>query len=474
LVGPTDSDGHVCGYQGPEYATHKYFYTVTTSGLGVCVTSCPSANVNLTSIDPDDYYCLSQVPTDPTEKQAYIAAFCMSGGSFVIGGKSANQTAAIPGISAELISIDSCLCNIKRPTKDVLRRCQFLDSNIRSNYINQHVPTYFEMFVADVYVARNVIFGFGFGLAIFLSFIYSHLLSYEWLGDIIVWSSFIAITVVLGVGVYFSEERALIWGREDPQIHSDNEILSLKIFGWVMVALAILFVCTMIFLRKQINLSIKVIALSSGAINDMIALVFVPVLMLIAFAAFMVPCIIYMFYVASDGTITTTFINGIPVGKSYRPAPGVIDRLWYLFFCLLWTMNWIGGISAITIATAVAKWYFTETKSLLTVNSFTVIRALGISMRFHQGTAAFGALLIAIVQFVRWFLLYLQKQANDASGGHLKCILKYTFCIVDCCLWCLEKCVKFISKNAYIQTAIHVRFNLAYICQLNLNHRMSV
>ncbi|CAN0389685.1 unnamed protein product, partial [Discosporangium mesarthrocarpum] len=27
-------------------------------------------------------------------------------------------------------------------------------------------------------------------------------------------------------------------------------------------------------------------------------------------------------------------------------------------------------------------------------------------------------------------------------------------CCVQCCLWCLEKCMKFLNKNAYIQTAI--------------------
>jgi hypothetical protein len=28
-------------------------------------------------------------------------------------------------------------------------------------------------------------------------------------------------------------------------------------------------------------------------------------------------------------------------------------------------------------------------------------------------------------------------------------------CMLQCCMWCLEKCMKFLNKNAYIQTAIH-------------------
>merc|ERR1719355_388518 len=30
------------------------------------------------------------------------------------------------------------------------------------------------------------------------------------------------------------------------------------------------------------------------------------------------------------------------------------------------------------------------------------------------------------------------------------CVLR----IVQCCLWCLEKCIKFLNKNAYIQIAL--------------------
>jgi hypothetical protein len=28
-------------------------------------------------------------------------------------------------------------------------------------------------------------------------------------------------------------------------------------------------------------------------------------------------------------------------------------------------------------------------------------------------------------------------------------------CVCQCCMWCLEKCMKFLNKNAYIITAIY-------------------
>ncbi len=34
-------------------------------------------------------------------------------------------------------------------------------------------------------------------------------------------------------------------------------------------------------------------------------------------------------------------------------------------------------------------------------------------------------------------------------------MVRYAFYCANCCLWCVERILKFISKNAYIQTAIH-------------------
>jgi choline transporter-like protein 2/4/5 len=208
-----------------------------------------------------------------------------------------------------------------------------------------------------------------------------------------------------------------------------------------------------VFLRNQINLSVQMLALAAECVVTMKGIIFVPILNLCALVTFLVPCMTYFFYVASDGTIETNYVNGVPVGKVYHPEPGVVDRLWYLFFCFLWTMSWIGGMASIAIAISCATWYFAEDRSQ--INSFTILRAYSTTIRYHWGTAAFGSLLIAIVQFIRAFLLYIERHFKSVIGAN--CLLKVVVCCVNCCLYCLEKCVKFIAKHAYIQTAIHVK-----------------
>jgi choline transporter-like protein 2/4/5 len=77
---------------------------------------------------------------------------------------------------------------------------------------------------------------------------------------------------------------------------------------------------------------------------------------------------------------------------------------------------------------------------------------IDIECRWHTGSLAFGALIIAIIQFIRIVLAYMQKKLkgygdNSVAQFFLKCL--------GCCFWCLEKIFKYINKNAYILIAVY-------------------
>lgn len=72
-------------------------------------------------------------------------------------------------------------------------------------------------------------------------------------------------------------------------------------------------------------------------------------------------------------------------------------------------------------------------------------------MWYHQGTAAFGSLVIAIIKTIRAVLAYIQRKAKKTGNK----ILEYIMCCCQCFMWCLEKCMKFLNKYAYILTAIY-------------------
>ena len=97
----------------------------------------------------------------------------------------------------------------------------------------------------------------------------------------------------------------------------------------------------------------------------------------------------------------------------------------------------------------ITAWYFVRDKKK--VGNMTVTWAASTLMFYHLGTAAYGSLVIAIVLTIRAVVSYIQRKAKK-SGNKL---MEYVLCSIQCCLWCLEKCMRFLNKNAYVQTAIY-------------------
>eukprot|EP00928_Gymnodinium_smaydae_P087023 TRINITY_DN71386_c0_g1_i1.p1 TRINITY_DN71386_c0_g1~~TRINITY_DN71386_c0_g1_i1.p1 ORF type:complete len:959 (-),score=180.30 TRINITY_DN71386_c0_g1_i1:83-2959(-) len=146
-------------------------------------------------------------------------------------------------------------------------------------------------------------------------------------------------------------------------------------------------------------------------------------------------------------------ISVLPDGpKCWRCAPPryVIDaRVWTSLFCYLWNNALLIAIGQCVIACAVGIWFFTPMKEKGRGRS-PVIRAVKTVFRYHLGSLAFGAFILAVVQFIRYVMKYLEKNAKAQKNKVMVLVLK----VVQCLLWCFEKCIKFLNKNAYIQIAL--------------------
>ena len=94
------------------------------------------------------------------------------------------------------------------------------------------------------------------------------------------------------------------------------------------------------------------------------------------------------------------------------------------------------------------QWYWTWDKKDVPFG------ILFISMKnttvFHLGTIAFGSLIIAIIKFIRTVVSYVERKLKMYNND----LVRLALCICKCCLWCLEKFMKFINRNAYIMCAI--------------------
>merc|ERR1719499_2421762 len=128
------------------------------------------------------------------------------------------------------------------------------------------------------------------------------------------------------------------------------------------------------------------------------------------------------------------------------------NYMWFHIFCAFWTVQFIIYWAYAVVAGVFAEWYFSEWESedekkldgnLLTRSMYRVTR-------YHMGTVAFGALIIAIVRFIRAILLYIETKAMKYENGFVRCIL----CCVHCILKCLDCCLNKLSKDAFVFTSI--------------------
>jgi hypothetical protein len=126
----------------------------------------------------------------------------------------------------------------------------------------------------------------------------------------------------------------------------------------------------------------------------------------------------------------------------------------YHLFGLLWVNQFLQGVTMVTIAGAVCQYYWTRPNGVgeRDLGSYPVASALFRTCRFHLGSIAFGSLIIAIVQFIRICLEYLDKQTRNIQEANK--LVKVVMKMVKCCMWCFEKVLKYITRSAYICIAM--------------------
>eukprot|EP00929_Paragymnodinium_shiwhaense_P124175 TRINITY_DN9922_c0_g1_i1.p1 TRINITY_DN9922_c0_g1~~TRINITY_DN9922_c0_g1_i1.p1 ORF type:complete len:910 (-),score=122.40 TRINITY_DN9922_c0_g1_i1:321-3050(-) len=120
----------------------------------------------------------------------------------------------------------------------------------------------------------------------------------------------------------------------------------------------------------------------------------------------------------------------------------------YSFFSFLWNNAFLIALGQCIIAGAVGVYFFTPHTQK--GNNAVVMTSLKNTFYYHTGSLAFGSLIIAIVQMIRYTMKYLEKQAAAQKNQ----VMVYVFKCVGCCIWCFERCLKFLNKHAYIQIAL--------------------
>ena len=311
----------------------------------------------------------------------------------------------------------------------------------------------YEEVAADLFKLWKPMLAFGFGVACGLGFVYLALLQIPGLLFVVVWAMLLAVFVVLAGCAAATAHTAKAWQDEDPRLHDADEVKAAKAVAALLFAGAGLYFCALCFLRKRVALAIGVLKEAARALGTMPALVLLPMLQAAGLLCFLAVWVAYALYLASSGSIETVFAeyNGLQISyKEFSYSREQHYAALYLLFVWFWTSEFVAALGQLVVA--VVRWYFSRNKldaAVVTPPGFFWLVAT--VFKRHAGTAAFGALLVALCKTAQAVVQYLKRNAPSEGSRVVKAVLD----CVTACLVAVEKCVRFLNKNAYIQTALH-------------------
>ncbi|XP_077991866.1 choline transporter-like protein 1 [Glandiceps talaboti] len=226
----------------------------------------------------------------------------------------------------------------------------------------------------------------------------------------------------------------------------EENVTTLLIYAGVASGVTVILLLILLVMRKRISLVVALFSEAGRAIASLPFLLIQPLWTFLAVGVLAGYWLGVYLYLSTAGQPeldeSTGFVEFVD--------DEMIDYFfWYHLFGLLWGAAFLWACQEITIAGAVAIWFFTRDKKKMPM--FPILKSIGRVMRYHLGSVAFGSFLIALVQMARIVLGYIQSKLHGAENKLLQYILK----CLQCCLWCFEKFLKFINRNAYIEIAIY-------------------
>ncbi|KAG5323745.1 CTL1 protein, partial [Acromyrmex heyeri] len=240
---------------------------------------------------------------------------------------------------------------------------------------------------------------------------------------------------------WYREKKSVERGEVYPE---DSSVEPYFIYAIIMSVVSVIVLLVILVMRKRIELVMQLFREAGKAVYSMPALLFQPIYTYLLIGSTVIAWVYCMLWIESAGDIYLNRKNHIHFKKDAL----LIATRWYNLFLFFVACEFYLGCQHMVVACAVARWFFTRDKRRL---SLPVAKGFGYLIRYHLGTVAFGALIIGIVRVIRAMIAFVQKYLKRYDNSCVKGIL---WCCT-CCLWCFECALKFLSRNAYIETAIY-------------------
>jgi len=404
FLSPIDNDGKFCGYDDG-YGDYPKLYFPDLSSVSniknkyVCVKSCPSSTSTVECKTTSTVTNCNDSSYTKYNTKSYLGILCLP-------------------VKDELPS------NLK-DNYDAL--WSFLDVRVLTQYVHDTAKSWPAILI-------------GLFTALILCIIFMYLV--EWCAPILAWICIIgSFSCLTGLGFYFFFTRNKNKDTADDNLSKYN--LAWAIICWIAALLLFTLVCCFC---KSLRMAIGVVQAAADFITDTKRILLVPICGFVILGVFYALWICVAIYVYTIGEIESTSGQGRTVKWDTTTKRG-----WYYhFFGLFWINTMLDACTCFIIIVAVCTWYFSHGSEV--EGSAQVYKGFKWIFRYHCGSLALGALILAIIQMIRFIFEYFRKKAEAANPANA--VLKILLCMVSYCLACLNRCIKFINRNAYIQVAL--------------------
>lgn len=516
LLNPVNSEGEMCGSGNQRGKDYLFFFDMVTCGrmgIGVFVTGCPTPQICVSECPTVNFVSIPLLPSSQFDsvycKDTYDAS--LQSTSTIISDDICptyylKSTPVIkrctPSILADFINNAGNLLS-KIQNENLTDVKDSSGNDLTDDIINTGLDVfgtylkakeYAEKLIEDVVTSWWMILG-GIFIAMIISLIW--IIIMRWIAGFMVWFTIFAFIGLFGFATYYC-----FWNYI--QLKDTNEEFTVKFsmielswskpkmllaFGIIVAVILLIILLILLFLCQRIKIAISLIKEGSRAVSQMMSTLIFPifpfVLQLIVFAFWLTTAV----YLASTGRVKTfdfnnktayTYPNGTWkydeissatsafFGEVCKTTSGnetatefcaflknqeenfVMYSQIYSLFMLFWLINFCIALGQMVLAGAFASYYWTFYKPL-DLPVFPLTASVWRSLRYHMGSLAFGSLIIAIIQMIRVVLEYFDHKLKGSENPVAKFFIK----CLKCCFWCLEKFMKFLNKNAYIQIAAH-------------------
>ena len=222
---------------------------------------------------------------------------------------------------------------------------------------------------------------------------------------------------------------------------SEKTLLTIAI---ITTCAAILAVCLVLFLRKSVSLMVTFFKEVGVAMATIPSLLVVPPVCLVFVLSFVCGWFIIAIFIYTASKPAAT-----PFGTVTYTQPSYTTYVWvYYVIGLFWGVQFLIAGLEMVLAGAFAEYYSKEEETML---SLPLMKSFWRMLRYHLGSLALGSLILTITRILRYLIKLVTKTAQRNAKHSL--IADFICKCCNCFFWCLEKFLKFVNTNVYIQIA---------------------